>query len=392
MIGLSFDPLRSLPDIFSRSCVEAFDACDWSRLGYSFTQLFEPAVLREISLLEAVPHSTLARLENPETDSTIRLTEMLHDLSVWSVVELVNLASALVSVSRFDLARRPIATAAARRVTSREAFEIAWLEFLVSNRCDDGAGSPVAFEKMREAVVEQCVPSSRILDACTQAVVWYIKRREVSTAEFKHWAALGTRLAGSAGQVDAGALSSWYRGVAMIPAAKGNADATRRYMEQARREAQVAIAENTHPAALNALKTYYESALKEYLYVRRDIAAAEEVADALIELDPSWSISYGEIAEVFLRSGRAEQAAEKYEQAAAAGPPYVAHHLFKAASIREKAGDLGRALAHYETLAGLTPKSARVLSSGLKLARRMSHPSVVAFERGLQQVSSVESD
>lgn len=390
LIGLSFGPSHDA-DIFSRACVEAFDECDWAQFGYPFTQVFEPAVLFEVALLEGVPYERLTALDHRETDATVRLGAMVDVLATRSVVELVNLASALVSISRFDLARRVLAEAGARRTTPREDFDIAWVEFLVTNRCDDGAGSPAAFEKMREAVRAHGVPPSRVLDACTQAVVWYVKRREIPTAEFERWMALGASLAKTPARIETGALSSWYRGVAMVPAATGNAGATRRYMDRAREAAEAATTvERGRAFALNAVKTYYESALKEHLYVRRDPEAAEEAGRALIDLDPAWSPSYGELAEVHERTGRVERAAELYEQAADTGPPYVAHHLLKAATCRERSGDLDRSLAHYATLAELAPRSERVMSGGLAVAERMSHPSTAAFQRGLDQIRAVE--
>ena len=392
MVGLAYDVANYPADIFSRACIESFEECLWSQFGYSFTQIFEPAVLYEVALLEGVPLNTLTRLEYRETAATAKLGGMLDDIAVLTVVELVNVASALVSISRFDLTRDVIAAISARRTTPREDFEVGWLEFLVSNRCDGGAGSPAAFERMRAAVVARAVPASRVLDACTQAVVWYIKRQELSTAEYEWWRSLGTSLSESSTRVESGALSSWYRGLAMVPAANKDAAATRRYMEKARAEAQVSAGGERQAAKLNAIKTYYESAVKEYLYVRHDAGAAEAAGQALIDLDPVWSVSYGELAEVYLKSARVERAAELYEQAAAVGPPYVAHHLLQAAVCRERCGDLPGALAHFEKLAEFDPRSRRVMSGGLALARRLARPSAAVFERGLARIETHAAD
>src|ERR1039457_3907234 len=201
MVGLAYRAAGSLSDIFSQACVESFEECRWSQFGYSFTQVLEPAVLYEIALLEGVPLTALARLEHRRTDATARLGGMVDGTAALTVVELVNVASALVSISRFDLARDVIAAISARRTTPRENFGVGRLEFLVSNRCAGGAGSPAAFERMRAAVVARAVPTSRVLDACTQAVVWYVKRRELPTAEYERWRALGTSLSESSVRV-----------------------------------------------------------------------------------------------------------------------------------------------------------------------------------------------
>ncbi|MFB6981588.1 tetratricopeptide repeat protein [Streptomyces scopuliridis] len=392
MIGLSCSPAEYRADIFSRACVESFDSCDWFQFGYAFTQVFEPAVLYEISLLEGARIAPLARLEDRRTEPLVRLGAMLDQASEHTVVELLNAASALISISRFELVRNILAILSERRTTPREDFEIGWLEFVVSNRCEGGAGSPSAFERMRTAVITREVPASRVLDACTQAVVWYVKRRELPTVDFERWKELGTSLSEMPDRVEPGTLSSWYRGVAMLPAASGDAAATRHYMNRARETADMCTGSESRAADLNAIKTYYESSVKEYLYVQRDVDAAEEAGRALIALDPVWSVSYGELADVYVQSNRAEDAARLYEQAAAAGPPYVAHHLLKAATCRERCEDLPGAMAHFETLAGFAPHSRQVMTQGLSLARRLAHPSATVFERGLLEIESHAAD
>lgn len=392
MIGLSHSNSEQPADIFSQACVESFDSCDWSQFGYAFTQVFEPAVLYEIALLEGVRPDRLAGLADRGTEALARLGAMLDQASQHTTVELVNVASALVSISRFELVRDVLALLSERRTTPREDFEIGWLEFVVSNRCEGGAASPAAFEKMRGAVITQDVPASRVLDACTQAVVWYAKRRELPAAAFERWHALGTSLSENPDRVEPGALSSWYRGVAMIPAASGDAVATRQFMDRAREAAAVSTGGESRAADLNSVKTYYESSIKEYLHVRRDIDAAEEAGRALIALDPVWSVSYGELAEVYERSERVEKAAQLYERAAQTGPPYVAHHLLKAAVCRERCDDLPAAVAHFEKLAEFAPHSRRVMSQGLDLARRLAHPSAEFFERGLVEIEAHAAD
>ncbi|MFF3377821.1 tetratricopeptide repeat protein [Streptomyces sp. NPDC002680] len=392
MIGLSCSPTDYPADIFSQACVESFNSCNWFHFGYAFTQVFEPAVLYEVALLEGTRLAPLAILEDRRTDALVRLGAMLDQASEHTVVELLNLASALISISRFELVRNVLAILSERQTTSREDFEIGWLKFVVSNRCEGGSSSPAAFERMRAAVITREVPASRVLDACTQAVVWYVKRRELPTADFERWRELGTSLSKMSGRVEPGALSSWYRGVAMLPAAIGDAAATRHYMNRAREAADACTGGESRAADLNAIKTYYESAVKEYLYVQRDADAAEEAGRALIALDPVWSVSYGELAEVYLQSKRVEHAAQLYEQAAAAGPPYVAHHLLKAATCRERCDDLPGAMALYEKLAGFAPHSRQVMSKGLNLARRLAHPSATIFERGLLEIESHAAD
>lgn len=389
LVGLHFTASPDAPpDIFSQACVESFDECDMTRFGYAFTQMFEPAVLYEVALLEGVPYESLTNLDHRPTAAMTRLAEFVHDAAELPVVGLVNLASALISVSRFDLATRLVAHASQQATTSREEFEIAWLEFLISNRRDDGADSPSAFGKMRKALASG-VPRGRMLDACTQAVVWYIKRQEVPQDEFTWWMALGAGLLRAPDHLDSGTVSSWYRGVAMVPAARGNARETRRYMQLARDAAEETIAQRPRASEMNTIKTYYESAMKEHLYVTRDFDSAEEAGLALIALDPAWSPSYGELAAVYQKMGKLDRTAELCEQAAQVGAPYVGHHLLRAATCHESLGNDEHALAHYLTLAELTPRNERVLTGGLQVARRMSHESRVQFERALEPLRAM---
>jgi tetratricopeptide (TPR) repeat protein len=131
---------------------------------------------------------------------------------------------------------------------------------------------------------------------------------------------------------------------------------------------------------MHLLKTYHESTLKEYMYVRRDVDKAEQSGHALIELDPAWSPSYGEMAEAYVWFGQLGKAANMYDEAVLAGPPYYGHHLLRSARVHEKIGEHERALACYQTLAQLVPEDAAVLQAGRDIARSVSASSAGYFE------------
>jgi hypothetical protein len=217
-------------DVYSRACVEAFASVDWSGWGYPFTQVFEPGVLFEVALLEGVAYEDLAELSYRSSRSARSNRDMLTSVE-------------------------------ARLIKPAEASYAAW-----STR------SP-----MRSAAATGAVPRARILDACTQAVVWYLKRREVGKDDFLWWAAVGQTLARRHHAMPASAISSWYRGLAMVPAAKGMPDMTRGDMRSAREAAEAAeraVEQHAGPAELNLVKTYLESSLKEHMYITRDFDAA----------------------------------------------------------------------------------------------------------------------
>ncbi|MFI8370093.1 hypothetical protein [Streptomyces sp. NPDC085466] len=392
LIGLEYADRDDPPDIFSRACVESFEESDGTRFGYRFTQVFEANVLHEVALLEEVAPERAARLDHRPTATMRRLGETLDHRADLTLVQRVNLASALISVARPDLADTVLTEARPLAVTHRERFEVAWLMFILANRRDDPQRSAEAFTVMRDAITAGEVPPGRALDACAQGVVWYLKRREVTHEDFVWSVRVGNALAQRAETAgDPATVSSWYRGLAMLPAARGMKERTRAYMESARAAAEETIHRRPHAYALNLMKTYHESSLKEHMYVTGDVDAAVESGRALIALDPEWSISYGELAESYARFGQHRKAAELYDDAVGKGAPYVGHHLFKAAASWEKAGEPASALARYEDLAALVPGNAEVLTNALACARRLAHPSARAFETALERLDAVRA-
>ncbi len=356
MVGLEV-PTGQPMDIFSESLSRAIAEHDRCRFGFPFTQVFEPALLYEIALLEGAELRALTTFEHRPTATTRLLRDAIAEAAELSVPELVNVASILVCASRFTPASGLVNTAMARSISTREHFELAWLRFVISNRVDDGAGSTEAFERMRRAIEGTGVPRARALDACTQAVVWYVKRREISLPLFRWFIQHGAALAAEGSDELTGCgLSAWYRGVAMVPAATGRAASTRRYMAKALAAAE--LVERVLPGAdsRNALKTYYESTMKEHLHVTGDLDAACDAGLALLDLDPLWSLSVGELAEVHERRSEAERAAELYEHAVGLGPPSVGHHLRRAARCRAAAGRHDLAQDHYRALLALDPR------------------------------------
>ena len=134
------------------------------------------------------------------------------------------------------------------------------------------------------------------------------------------------------------------------------------------------------------LKTYHESSIKEQMYVTRDHAAAVAEGEALIALDPAWSISHGEVAEAHRHFGAADAAAAFFETVARCGPPYVGHHLFSAAQCHEAIGGHDTALALYAELLTVAPDNPSVIVSGAKLAARTGDDCYAVFSRTLDRV------
>jgi tetratricopeptide (TPR) repeat protein len=390
ILGLSYsDDL--VADIFSRGCVDSYRECDRQSLGYAFTQIFEPDVLAEVCLLQGLSYESVATVRHQPTPEIRGLASWIGNAGGLCTIELINLASALVSISRFDVAQRVMKLAADRSSTSRERFEIAWLQFLVSNRCNDGRRSSESFHVMQVEAEAGTIPDARVLDMCTQAVVWYLKRKEVSRDLFAWAVKRGNSVTRNANALDPATVSAWYRGIAMLPAARRDSSMTRRCMEIAHNAAETSLQHSSHAASANALKTYHESTLKEHLYVTRDADRAEAAGQALIELDPMWSPSYGELAEVYEAFGRMNLAAEMYERAANLGPPYVRHHLFRAGKCRATINEYDRAADHYSVLLGLAPLNHHVRKAGAAVAIRASQGPRSRFEAELAKATMLDS-
>ncbi|MBF6299073.1 hypothetical protein IU459_16205 [Nocardia amamiensis] len=388
LLGLSYSH-DLVADIFSRACVDAYREYDGQRLGYAFTQIFEPDVLAEVCLLQGLSYELVATVRYQPTAEIRRLAGWMEDAGDLPVVELINLGSVLVSISRFDVAQRVIQLAADRSCTSRERFEIAWLKFLVSNRCDDGRRSTEFFQAMQIEVEAGSIPDARVLDVCTQAVVWYLKRKEVSRDLFVWAVKRGNSVARNGTALDPATVSAWYRGIAMLPAARRDSSMTRRCMEIAHDAAETSVQHSSYASSVNALKTYHESTLKEHLYVTRDLDRAEAAGQALVDLDPVWSPSYGELAEVYEAFGRTERAAEMYERATTLGPPYVRHHLYRAGKCRAAIGEYDLAADSYSLLLGLAPLNHHVREAGAAVAKRASKESRNRFETELARASTL---
>lgn len=371
LLALRLDPrVEHEADLFSRGCVESFRGQAFESYSYTFTQIFEKGVLDEVIALSRLADDDVHAIRHGEGAGIERLRSLVANAHLLSNVALSNTIAALVSISRFGLASILLNVLREREHCARSAFELGWIEFLIANRYTEGRDSMASFDRMRLAAATGEIPDGRVLDLCTQGVVWYLKRREVDEGTFNWCLATGSSLARQANRIDPTAVSSWFRGLAMLPASRRDSGMTRRCMDRARSNASVSITNDRSPKTLNAIKTYYESSIKEYLYVTPDRDLALEAATNLIDLDPYWAPSHGEKGEVFARFGEHDMAASCYEEAAALGPPYFAHHLLLAARSCAKAGDVDRASEHYTSLIGMAPSNVRLRDEAAALAIR----------------------
>lgn len=346
---LSAEPIdgKAVPKcLFSEGWATIFHTKNFEEYGYPYIQIFEPNVLLEIGVLNNLRFKQLEGMETSLSPISDHLKAMKDGHSELSNPKLSNLIASLISLSRFKSASFYLHILFGRKLCPRGKFEASWLGFLISNRCDDGLDTQRYFDEMIDVVKAEKIPVGRIVDLCTQGVVWYLKRKEIDKETFRWCLATGHSLSQRTIDCDPETTSSWYRGLAMLPAATGDKKNTREYMVLAKEQAVLAMTKNNTPQdakSKNQLKTYYESSIKEYLYVNRNKKRALNAAEKLIELDPLWSINYGETADIYSSFGDHDLAANYYLKAANLGPPYVGYHLSRAVSENMKIGRLDQA-------------------------------------------------
>lgn len=350
LIRLEADPIMPL-DSFSAACLEVFEFRNPEGLDYRIAQVFEPAVLEEVAFLEGVAPDAVASLAYAPSQALRDLLREVEDSGGRSGARSLNLALVLISISRFSLAERVLADAPGTLTSDEERFLHALLCFIVDNRNASGKRSADYFSVMRAVAESGMVPATLLLDGCTQAVVWYLKRREVNDEDLRWFVHRGLSLVHeSRASLSPGAISSWYRGIAMLPARVGNAEKTRSFMESARRAADETLSVSTRAYDIHLRKTYYESTMKEYMYVRPDLEMAEQAGRDLIALDPLWGPSWAELAEAYVHFGHRRQAASAYDSAVRLGAPWVRHALQSAGDLYRELGEDELALSRYYAL------------------------------------------
>ncbi len=367
---LTMEAIPGMPiDSFSAACLEEFRDRDSSQPEYRIAQVFEPSVLEEVALLGGVSPSEVASLEYAPSSQLQRLKAEVEDSDLMSPGEALNLSSVLISISRFALAHRVLDSVEPKITNADDKFLYTILRFIVENRSAEGSGSATHFAKMRSVAEKDEVAPSLLLDGCTQAVVWYLKRREVHEADLEWFVRQGLKVvSGNTTSLSRQAVSSWYRGIAMLPAKIGDAEKTRAFMDRAREVADDTLRVSKKAHDVHLRKTYYESTMKEYMYVRPDFDMAEQTGRELIELDPLWGPSWAELGEVYAHFGRKADAAAAFDSAIRLGAPWVRYAMRAAGDMYREMGDLNMALSRYYALTLFPDVDAKVLTVARELA------------------------
>ncbi|MDX8360675.1 hypothetical protein [Cytobacillus sp. IB215316] len=295
-------------------------------IPFHLGQVLEPSTLVEVSRVTQLPLEKILKLDY-ETSGFMRdIKDNISNMSSLSSIEKLILSYRLTYIARYDLAISIFSSINIDDLVVQNKIQYYFLKFILQNRQNQNQHEK-EFTKMMELFEVHTLPESQILMVCSNAIVWKLKAKSIGEKLFNWFVEYGLKTAESLGEgrdfKEHIALSQFYRAYAMIPAEDLLINETRKEMEKSLYFANLAVPKNSWQEyrKSDAIKTIYESELKEHLYVSKNLQAAEKAGRNLLSLDPNWSISYHEVAEVFLASNQVEKALEMFEKSLHVGLP-----------------------------------------------------------------------
>ncbi|SDW44512.1 hypothetical protein SAMN05444487_103168 [Marininema mesophilum] len=314
-------------NIWTKSVCRSLESQDFNRVPYHLGQLLEPSVLHEVSHVTRISNHHLTNLGYESEGPMKSIQDRITQRSDASPVEKLNLVYCLVSLSRFELAMHILSSLHPNQLRHEDKIYLYFIQFLIKNRLSQPFQSD--FMAMKVLLEENSLPDLIRLKVSTQAIVWEMKQRALGEELFNWYVDQGLdtckRLKEKEGLSEQLGLSSFYRAYAMVPAAKQLVKETREEMEHALHFANIAKPTNRLEECrkLDAMKTCFESELKEHLYLSKDYEQAERAGFDLIQTDPHWSISYHEMAEVYMKLNKIEEALSMFRKSAEVGLPRI---------------------------------------------------------------------
>jgi tetratricopeptide (TPR) repeat protein len=119
-----------------------------------------------------------------------------------------------------------------------------------------------------------------------------------------------------------------------------------------------------------AKKTVSESTVKEMIYVQKDLDTAEAAAMSLVNQDRNWSVSYHELAEVYLLQEKHHSALAAYDSAIAAGMPRLSLSQFMRGSCLFHLGEMEEALEMFDHVLSIDEDNIAAGLNGWKISRK----------------------
>ncbi|WP_250886664.1 tetratricopeptide repeat protein [Bacillus sp. SM2101] len=370
---------------WTKGVVYSFESHNFDQLPYYQSQIFEPSIIFEVSRFTNNSKQEINNLEY-ELSGNIKILKWLIDnIKYVTPVQKLNLSYSLSSIARYELANKALKSINPSQLLNHEKIFYYFQKFILSNRTDPNKKCEEEFTNIKELLENNNYSLKTQLFLSSQAIVWYLKTNFISENLYQWYVNLGSKAADSLKEStvsgDIHALSTFYRAYAMIPAETGDSLETRKEMEKC-----LYFANKLEPKSdfqkvvrLDVFKTYYESTIKEHMYLTKDLAKAEEAGLKLISLDPNWSISYQELGDVYMQMGAFEKALNEYRKAKKLILPRYGISLFKEASCLEKMGEYEEAIDVYKELLKFDPYNITSGINGLKIAKKLNS-SVDYFE------------
>lgn len=380
--------------IFLRATASAFLSANFDEPTYPTIQTLEPSVLTEIEFLQGAVGALKGETEiSAQAECGALLSWLYKNLPLASTVQRLNLSAVLAGFCRTELAHSILLQISDRpRVRHGDlSFEYQMLLFATCNRLRDRLGSNSAMHTIRLLGESGKLSRHQILDASAQAIVWFHKSKEidVSTYEWLFKASVEILKSDSDSEaISPSHKSAWYRAAAMRPAGQYDKSLTREIMAKAETFARESIALDKSPFALNNMKTYLESTLKEYTYVTRDYERAEAVGVALLKLDPFWSPNWAEVAEMYMQNNRYERAAQLLNKAIEIGPPYLLSYHYYLAECECQIGNIEQGVKRFHDILLIDSSNRSAALSGLKWAREKGHSTLDLFKDACRNLAA----
>lgn len=374
LLQIDTNPQQS-KSIISESLVRKFTHHNFDEIGYSIAQLLEPGTMVEIGFLTGQKEEDLLTFNYKKSENLEKLMWLLAHEKYLSVFQRINLTYCLISLCRYQKAQEILRNVSYDHVPQHFKFYYLTADFYLSNRFENGARSNQIYDQKRALMEAQPIDPLLILQSCTQAVVWHLKTKEISKDNFEYFKDQGEKIAqeiSSSHCLSLSCLSGWYRAIAMVPAFQQDIPLTRHYMDLAHKYADQITPQNRSEelAKMHMLKTYYESESKEFLFVHKDLKAAEISALHMIDQDPYWSISWGELGELYAAQKNYDKALEAFSQAYELGLPRLIRHYFYMGNCHGLMGNNQEALLIFNEILLCDPHNVSAALAGLKYAQK----------------------
>lgn len=377
------------PNIWTMSVCRAFETHSFNKTPYHLGQLLEPSILYEVSSVTGISLDQILNLDYPSNGPMKFLQERLANIHDTTPVEKLNLAFRLIALSRFKLASHTLSLIQSDHLQIEDRVYFHLLRFLVKNRLSQPFNDE--FYAMKKLFEENTLPNILQLKISAQAIVWEMKQRGVGQELFDWYTKRGLE---ASDKVKAEksfsnllALSTFHRAYAMVPANDQLIEETRKEMKNALDYATLAKPQNRLDECrkLDALKTCYESELKEHLYLSRNYDRAEQAGFNLINTDPNWSISYHEMGELYLKLNKVDQALSMFRKAAELGLPRITFTHFMLGYYLSELNREEEAISEFIRTLEIDPSNISAGINGFNLSRKIKHHSEKLFQSYLER-------